>query len=413
MVNENLDIEEELIDHLANPESAMYIYKQQIGTDLLLKDEKGAHTILPFVIDHIEKYGKAPTTSQVVHSLGGSFSEPTTPVEWVVDQLRDRFERNRTKEIVSRLATLAVSDPQEAVRFGLAEFSDVSRKTSSHDGILDVGDWDRAISIYNKRVLAGSYRGFSFGFKELDEVTGGMRPNTMAFVCGRPKTGKSWILLKSAVANMLAGARVHFETMELREDEMYGRFQCMVAGISYTKYFKGRLTHEEVEEMREIGELIRQSSGEVRFVHPKPDARSARDVADRAKEWSPDIVLGDQFSFLTSSSKSKEKHERDSATVGDIKDHIASLFPTMWAAQFNREASGLTEMADLGKIGLTDAIGQACDIALGIHVNKEMAESRMFELGTIAARASEGIRGLVSNQIGMSGDLKWIEKTGG
>ncbi len=405
-----IDLEDELIEHLGVPESAMAIYREQISEDLLLKDEKGGKTLLPFVIGYIEKHGQAPTSAQIVHELGGHFTKPSTPVEWIIEQLRDRHERIRAKKIVSHLATLAVKDPHAATQYALEQFGDVARATASRQGVLLIDDWENQISEYNQRVLAGKLRGFSLGFPEIDEVTGGLRPGTMTFVCGRPKTSKSFMLLKAAVANALGGARIHFETMELREDEMYGRFQCMVAGVSYSRYFKGTLDKDDLEKLHEAGELLQQTSGQVRFVHASPDERTVRHVCERAKAWAPDIVEIDQFSFLTSTGVGNKPHERDKHTVYEIKDILTPLWPVFIAAQFNREAGSLTEMANLEQIGLTDAIGQAADLVLGIHSNKEMRESRMLQYGVVAARASEWVRGLISNQIGMNGDLKWIER---
>lgn len=406
---EAVNLEDELIEHLALPESAEYIYRERIGEEFLTKREKDARALLVYVIAHIEEHGVAPAKSAILYELGGQFDQPKQPVTWLVQQLRERFERNRVKEAVTRLAAAVVEDPHEALRIGLRDLGDISRAVATQDRRLTaLGDWERGYEDYKHRVLKGALRGLSFGFPELDDAVGGLRPKNMVFVCGRPKHYKSWFLLKPAVANMLEGARIHFETMELGEQQMYGRFQCMVAGVNYRHYQMGTMTADEMEAMAQAGEILRQGSGDINFVHAHPTERTIKDVEARAKEWGADAVMLDQFSFITPLREYHKKNETDAATVYDIKD-ATEYCPFYVAAQFNREAASLTEMADLAQIGLTDAIGQASDMVFGLYRNKEMWESRLIEFGTIAAREAESVRGLIKIALNDNSNMRWVE----
>lgn len=385
--NEAVNLEDELLDHLAHPESAMAIYRSKFNVNLLNKDEHDGKRMLTYVLNYIVEHGEAPEPDVIIHDFGGGhFSTPRSPVLWLVEKFRERYKRNQAKAAVKKIATLATTDPHLAVRTALQEFGDIQRTASDRNRELVIEDWEDALADYRERVTSGKLHGITFGYEQMDSKLGGIRPNNMVFIVGRPKWYKSWQLLKSAVQAMHDGHRAVFFTLELSEQEMYGRFQCMVAGVGWNNYQHGKMSKEEWKLMHEAGERINDAPGRVDFIHARHDQRTVHELTMEAVQRDAEIVYLDQFRFLTPTRTYEKQNTEMESIVYDIKNIGCSEMPWYVAAQFNREAASLTEMADLAKIGLTDAIGQASDIVFGLYRNKDMAENNILQMGTIATR---------------------------
>jgi replicative DNA helicase len=404
-----MSLEDELIDHLASPESAMAIYKARLTPDLLTRDESEGKLLLEHVVAHIEKYGDAPSAEVIAHELGGQFTEPTSDVNWLIDQIKQRYRRNQAKIVTSKVAKLVVSAPEEALKVALDEFGAIHSAAADSGHVLDKDSWDDALRDYQRRIDDGQLNGITFGYDAIDATIGGLRPNQMAFLVGRPKSTKSWQLLQSAVGAARNGVVGTFITAELSAEEMYGRFQCMYAGVSYSLYQHGALREEDWDRLDAANEEYQSSPGRIDFVHPPHDARMVADLSLEARRRDAEVVWFDQFRFATPRRHYEKAHAEMESIVYDIKAACAHQ-PWYVAAQFNREAAGLTEMGDLSQIGLTDAIGQASDHVLGIYRSKDMIANRLLHLGVIATRGFEGGVWEILERIGKDTSFKLLER---
>jgi hypothetical protein len=366
----------------------MEIYRAKFSVKLLNRDEGDALRLLPYVMDFISVHGDPPVREAIIHDFGGKgrFKQPTTKITWLIEKFRERYKRNQAKAVASRVANLVVSDPDEAIKVATREFGDIQRTASDRSRELNNSDWGQALSDYRERIESGKLDGITFGYEAMDKLLGGIRDNYMAFVVGRPKWYKSWQLLKSAVGAMYENVDGTFISAELGEVEMYSRFQCMVAGVNYNRFQHGKMTKEEWQLMHEAEERITDDSvGKISFIHPPHDQRTVPELSAEARQRDAQIVWMDQFRFITPLRTFNKKHDEMESTVYDIKA-ACEHNPWFVAAQFNREAASLTEMADLAQIGLTDAIGQASDIVLGLFRNRDMAESDLLQYGVVASR---------------------------
>lgn len=406
----DMSLEDELIDHLAVPDSAMAIYKARLTPDLLASDESDGKELLAHVIKHIEEYGSAPTAEMIAHELGGSFNKVESDVDWLIDQIKQRYRRNQAKRTTAKVAKLVVSEPEEAIKVALDEYTSIYNASAESGNVLDKESWGTALAEYDRKVKGGTFDGITFGYEAIDECLGGMRPEQLSWVIGRPKMGKSWQLLKSAVEAAHQGVTGTFLTIELSVEEMYGRFQCMYAGVSYSLYQHGRLTDADWDRLDEAGERYMESEGRIDFVHPDHDQRLVTDLSLEARRRDAQIVWCDQFSFVEAKPGRYDKdHDRMKSIVYDIKAACAHQ-PWYVAAQFNREAASMTEMADLSQIGLTDHIGQAADHVLGIYSNKDMKANGLFQLGTLATRGFEGGTWEIRETIGKNTNFKLLNR---
>ena len=87
-----------------------------------------------------------------------------------------------------------------------------------------------------------NYKDFyvSTGFKELDEIVGGWdRKEELATIGARTNSGKSWILLKTAIAAAEQGLKVGIYSGEMSENKVGYRVDTLMSHISNTKIIHG------------------------------------------------------------------------------------------------------------------------------------------------------------------------------
>jgi replicative DNA helicase len=382
-----LSLENELLDHLAVPENTKQLYDQRFNPDLLTDEEAFARSVLEFQFSHLQKYGN-PASKEVLESrfVDISFVQPSSEVGWLIDQFRERYAR---AEIETALVTLARRITKESPDAVIDEISNelyrIREATRSKKTEISSDEYDQVLRDYWNSTE--STEGITYGFRQVDEVLKGLKKGELVYVIGRPKRYKSWMLMKSMVEAQKAGARAVFFTLEMEIPEMFQRYACMASGISWSAFKNRELMPMDMDLMTKNLAQINENS-QINIIKPPRGERSVHSLKMIAKEHGADIIYIDQLKFLESTVKVKaDMRFREIEYINeDLKD-ACSEFPIYIAAQFNREAAQLSEMADLSKIGLSDSIGQTADVILGLHQTEDMRKSRVLQLGVIEARS--------------------------
>ena len=82
----------------------------------------------------------------------------------------------------------------------------------------------------------GTLTGILTGFPTYDNITGGFHDEQFILFAGQAKAGKSWLMMKSAIAAQESGKKVLFVTFEMSLNELgYARYDALVSGTDSNK----------------------------------------------------------------------------------------------------------------------------------------------------------------------------------
>ena len=107
------------------------------------------------------------------------------------------------------------------------------------------------------------------GFKELDEVIGGWDVHEdLVTIIARPGVGKSWCLLKIAVAAAKQGMNVGIYSGEMSDKLVGYRVDTLISHISNTKLVRGN-SEIQVEYKKYMDSLVSGSIGHIKVLTPQ------------------------------------------------------------------------------------------------------------------------------------------------
>ena len=87
--------------------------------------------------------------------------------------------------------------------------------------------------------------GLPTGFRDVDELLGGLQRSDLLIFAGRPGMGKTSFLLSVALNAAKLGARIAIFTMEMGNEQIVQRFVSMETGINTQKLRTGQLNQQE------------------------------------------------------------------------------------------------------------------------------------------------------------------------
>jgi replicative DNA helicase len=233
-----------------------------------------------------------------------------------------------------------------------------------------------------------------FGWPYLDEQAGGARAGEVVSIVGRPSTGKTILLIYSAIENWKKGKNVLFVSMEMEPDPILDRVsaiytrtpisQLMVKGFStqtYKRYEQGLL-----EMKGEAGRL---------FVMDGNLAANVEDIYTLADQFECQTIMIDGAYLVRHKNAKLDRFNRTAENVELIKRHSSSLHACTFASwQFNREASKKKHPKDkaevtIDEIGYSDAIGQISSIVLGLFQSDGVANIPKRDIRLLKGRNGE------------------------
>jgi hypothetical protein len=381
----NLDLDEELLSHLAIPESVREIRADGISPELI--EDEFVRKVWDWQFAHVRKHGVPATPSVLADEFDIDFSEPLTVPEVLLDRMRYRFTRNGARIKMESVGKGYQEDPSKVAELLLNAGRELSSLMGKKGESLGTGDFQQAIDGYDEKVLKGP--GPSFGFKALDDHFHGMSGLTVGLAA--PKTYKSWIFgANTVVENIKLSRSGWLYSLELPALDTDWRIRCLAAGVPYWKYLRGRLSQTERELLRETSGIL-DELGIYQVTKPPPGRRTIEEMVERAADAGAEYVIIDQLQYVETQSGKQlgagdhKDYWQPLNAARDLSDHI----PIVIVHQFNRTVMGADKMPEMSQAKAAAAIEEVATLGLGLWANKDMRRSNIVELGTLISRHYE------------------------
>jgi replicative DNA helicase len=376
-----IDLDYELAQHILVPERLLELKNAGVGPHMVR--DTNLKPFVQFVFDYLNDYGTPPSEAAIFNEFNIDKTEPTVDSEYLADKLRKRFIRSQHKNILNELAD--APEPEDFVNTLISNAHDIWSQISSQKHILASEDYRQLIEEF-KNSAQNSSQGATYGFRDVDEHTGGAGPGHLTFFVARPKRYKSWFLLNAFVEQRRQGLTPIMFSLELTEKDMYKRLMCIVSGISYSRMVKGTLLPSEWKQietaMEEFNEL-----GPAYIIHPGFEERKVSNFVLEADKFEADVVLIDQLSFIHPDKNTGRSDENTKSIVHAMKVAATKQeIPYICVCQFNREAAQLEDLAGADKIGLSRSIEETADLLIALHRNEDEADLNIIRMRILEGR---------------------------
>lgn len=318
-----------------------------------------------FITSHLKEYGNIPDKVTFLDKFPEfDVIEVNESPDYLIDKLYD--DRN-TKQLAS-----IFNDIREKLMAGNIDEA-MELYTTSTDSIIQAKHLD-AVDILRDTSRYESYleRADDFskffvktGFRELDEIIGGWdKQEELATIVARSNQGKSWILMKCAVAALEQGLNVGIYSGEMSERKVGYRIDTLISHISNSAMVRGDRSIQN-EYKRYLDDLPNRFTGCLKVLTPNMIDGPAGVSALRAfiEKDKLDILFIDQHSLLEDDRHAKNPVEKASNISKDLKNlQVLMKMPIISVSQQNR-ASTETGV-DLTHIAQSDRIGQDSTIVI-------------------------------------------------
>jgi len=378
-----LDIDLDLIYHLAYPDSVAKLQQEQVKAAVIF--DPLAKRVFKWQMQHVRDNG-VPAKANVLEDEFPDIAlePPDTQINDLIHRLRQRYIKSQGKKKMQELAELAIEEPDNlarAMQQASRELLDLTVKRGEAFGRYD---FPRARLEYDKQVTRG--KGPSLGYDELDDHFFGQVGIT--FLVAPPKTGKSWVTTNAVLHNIELENRPYLYSLELPSLESYWRLVCMAADIPYWKYLKRCLLPNELAKLEAAAKAM-DEMGNFRVDKPSQGSRSVAQLVDRALDAGADAIFVDQLQYVENRKGNSIGAQNSTADYFEVLDDFRNWsdhIPIFIVHQFNRSVMNSDKMPEMQQAKGSSAIEEVATLALGLWANKDMRNSNVIELGTLASR---------------------------
>jgi hypothetical protein len=104
-----LDLDEEILSHLADPDSVNALWADNLNPALI--EDDFAEEVWLWTVVHMREHGRPPTPSVLADEFDLEFEEPLTTPGDLMDRLRERFMRNEARREMTKLGEVYKENP--------------------------------------------------------------------------------------------------------------------------------------------------------------------------------------------------------------------------------------------------------------------------------------------------------------
>lgn len=322
-----------------------------------------------FIKNHLDKYGSIPDKITFATKFQRfDFIEVNEPHSYLLDGLyEDKNKRtialayNKVREVYN------TGDIKEAVAIfqNTAEsFSSVS-PVNATDLFSDTTRYDAFVE--RSRDFTKYY--VKTGFAELDAAIGGWdRLEELATIVARPGIGKSWILLKCAIAAAEQGLRVGLYSGEMTTNKVGYRADTLIGHLSNRNIMRGNVEIQNKYKVH-IDGLKDAFKGKIFVTTPSPNdlghPATVTDMRAFIEKYDLDMLCIDQHSLMEDERRGKDPITRAANISRDLKNlQMMKKIPIVAVSQQNRSLVEEGAVIDVSHIAQADRIGQDSTVVI-------------------------------------------------
>ena len=328
----------------------------------------------------------------------------------VLAEFLDYYIKEELRALADRIMELS-HKPDECLGELQVAVSDLTRDRRSAQDVIVSQSLETIRQRYETNRDRGSLRGIPYPWDVLNAETTGMINGEFILLYGRPKSMKTWVLLKIAThAYDRASRRVLVYTREMTLEQMMDRSICLLIGAPYSAFKKGKLREIEVPEggtmedrfqtfldtMYQDEETCTLETGYNKslIITSDRDYRGggggARGLYEKIKDHRADLVCVDAMYLMKNDRKNTRsiKWDDQSDITQDVKDVALELNkPLIGTTQANRPSED-ARGGSMRNIAFADAYGMNCDLALEIN-KKSTPDPEVNEIALAITGARE------------------------
>lgn len=343
-----------------------------------------------FIRAHFAAHGQMPHADTVLDKVSVFLPPSVEPLEFEVEQLRGRFIEDAMRD-ASDVASefLQAGSPQDALTAMLDRLLPV---TQEHGGyaLRDLRHSEQ-VQAYKAALAGEGPKSHPLGYPTLD-AQGGMEDGDMIGIIGRPGSGKTWLMLKTAIThwgNAELPSEPHmFVTQEMSAKQIERRALPLICGVDPTPFYKdqpiqyeiGGVTHEEYMAKLEQAEKDLHHATAPFLIYDSKMAGTVADIEAIAAMHGVKRIWIDGAYMLAHPDRRLSRYARVPENLDLLKRMCqrtgASVFSS-W--QFKRgagkeDADG--EPPDLDDIGYSHAIAEYMTVILGLLENPKQVKEQ-------------------------------------
>lgn len=312
-----------------------------------------------YIQEHVKKYGNVPDKETFIAKFTDfDFIQVNETISYLLSELQEDKNRRFLASTFNRIRSLIEEDKiEQAMTLYSTSSLEASKSVGMEcfDLIHDKSRYDK----YIERCTNLDKYYVTTGFKELDEIIGGWdRKEELATLVARPNVGKSWMLLKCAVAAAQKGLRVGIYSGEMSEVKVGYRMDTLISHIS-NRGIVGGNSELQVEYKKYLDSLDKEIPGSILVLTPASINGLAGVNALRAfiNKEKLDMLCVDQHSLLEDDRGAKNPVDKAANISKDLKNlQVLSGIPIIAVSQQNREST--ENGVSTANIAQSDRIGQ-------------------------------------------------------
>ncbi len=293
---------------------------------------------------------------------------------WYAEVVREHAIRRRLLRFAAKVAeeagkrpAAAVLETAEAELFAIAEGSHASPPVTIAAEVQAIEE-----AAGEERQAMG---GVSTGFRELDEIIGGLRKSDLVLVGARPGEGKTSLALNMALAAGLAGRRVLIFSLEMPLRQIAVRLLFSEARVDAKQLQqRGRMKDADIHKVRAAARRVRNLKV---FVDDSPvtpvELRSKSRQLSR-EQGGLDLIVVDYLQLMSGAEPGTRRFENRTLEIASISRALKLLAreldtPVLALSQLNRakDQAGQFAPPQLSHLRESGALEQDADVVMLLH----------------------------------------------
>lgn len=324
---------------------------------------------------YVKDHRKVPTTRTfLLKNPEFPIQKKTEDLEYWCEEVRKNHASITIKRGLQDIVESVRSDnPEEAIKkikaLGITAETRYRGYSLDSDIFTDWKDIYEEVERRKERRDKLGLAGIPTGFPTVDEHVGGVQPGWLVVVSARLGMGKTWSLIRMAVAASFSGLTVQYNALEQSRAEVAMRVHTFASSEYGREVFKNMdlaqgKNFSSGEYKRFLYEMSRKNIGKFHVADTSKGSIGVATMAAQIERNQPDALYLDYLTLA-------ERDTPDWQGVAQLSKGLKTLasnnqIPIIAAAQINRNGN-IRDIAGPEYLAESDAIGKDADLIIGMR----------------------------------------------